>query len=39
MGEVGVTPMDAPDEVEYLSIDFEEGIPTAVNGERSRRWR
>lgn len=29
-----VEPVDAPNEPEYVEIDFEEGIPVAVNGER-----
>ena len=32
--EMGVTPEEAPDEGEYISIDFEKGIPVAVNGEK-----
>ena len=32
--EMGVTPEEAPDEGEYVSIDFEKGIPVAVNGEK-----
>jgi len=28
------SPLDAPDEPEYVEIDFEEGIPMAINGER-----
>ncbi len=27
------SPEDAPDKAEYVEIDFEKGIPTAVNGE------
>ena len=30
--EMGVTPEEAPDEAEYVSIDFEKGWPVAVNG-------
>lgn len=29
-----VSPLEAPDEPEYITIDFERGIPVAVNGER-----
>ena len=32
--EMGVTPEEAPDEGEYISIDFEKGWPVAVNGEK-----
>ncbi len=32
--EMGVTPEEAPDEPEYVSIDFEKGWPVAVNGEK-----
>lgn len=28
------TPQDAPDEIEELTLDFEEGVPVAVNGEK-----
>ncbi len=28
------TPEEAPDEPEYLTIDYEQGIPVAVNGEK-----
>ena len=30
---LGVTPEKAPDEAEEVSITFEKGVPTAVNGE------
>jgi len=30
--EMGVAPEEAPDEPTYVEIDFEKGIPTAVNG-------
>jgi len=33
MLEMGVSPMDAPDEPEYITVSFEKGIPTKVNGE------
>ena len=32
--EMGVTPEEAPDEPEYISIDFVKGWPVAVNGEK-----
>ncbi len=31
--EMGVSPMDAPDEPTYVTIDFEKGIPTALDGK------
>ena len=31
---MGVSPQDAPDTPEKVSIDFESGVPVAVNGER-----
>ncbi len=31
-----VPPEKAPDEGEYVTIDFEHGIPTAVNGEKMK---
>ncbi len=34
--EMGVSPIDAPDEPEYITLDFEEGIPVAFNGERMK---
>ena len=32
--ELGVTPEQAPDTPEYVTIDFEKGVPVAVNGEK-----
>ncbi len=32
--EMGVTPEEAPDVPEYLSIDFEKGVPVALNGQK-----
>ncbi len=32
--EMGVSPERAPDKAEYVTIDFEKGIPVAVNGEK-----
>ena len=31
---LGVYPEDAPDTPEYVTIDFEKGVPVAVNGEK-----
>lgn len=31
---LSVPPEDAPDEVTYVNIDFEQGIPVAVDGEK-----
>ena len=32
--EMGVSPMQAPDEPTYVTIDFEKGVPVAVDGEK-----
>ncbi len=32
--EMMVSPMAAPDKPEYIELDFEQGIPTALNGEK-----
>ena len=32
---MGVSPQDAPDKVEKVTIDFESGVPVAVNGKSS----
>lgn len=32
--QMGVSPEDAPDVPEYVSVDFEAGVPVAVNGEK-----
>lgn len=32
--EMGVSPIDAPDVPEYVTLEFEKGIPVAVNGEK-----
>ena len=32
--EMGVTPEEAPDTAEYVTVDFEKGIPIALNGEK-----
>ncbi len=34
MWKLTVNPEDAPDEPEYVDIDFEHGNPVAINGER-----
>ena len=34
--EMGVSPMQAPDEPTYVTIDFEAGAPVAVNGEKMK---
>ena len=31
--EMGVSPLEAPDEPTYVTIDFEQGIPVALDGE------
>ena len=33
---LGTTPEKAPDEGEYVTISFEKGVPTAVNGEKMK---
>ena len=32
--EMGVSPIDAPDVPTYVTIDFEKGVPVALNGEK-----
>ena len=32
--EMGVSPLQAPDKPTYVTIHFEKGIPTALNGEK-----
>ncbi|MBR3397875.1 MAG: argininosuccinate synthase [Lachnospiraceae bacterium] len=32
--EMGVSPLKAPDEPTYITIDFEQGIPVALNDEK-----
>ena len=32
--EMGVSPIDAPDEPTYIELDFEQGTPVALNGEK-----
>ena len=31
--EMSVSPLEAPDKPEYVTISFEKGVPTALNGE------
>ena len=33
---LGVTPEKAPDEPEYVTMEFEKGIPVSVNGQRMK---
>ncbi len=32
--EMGVSPVAAPDEPTYVTLDFEKGVPVAINGEK-----
>ncbi len=32
--EMGVSPINAPDKPEYITLDFVKGVPTAFNGEK-----
>ena len=32
--ELGVSPEQAPDEPEYVELEFEKGVPVALNGEK-----
>jgi len=32
--EMGISPLKAPDVPTYITLDFEKGIPTALNGEK-----
>ncbi|MGN1407317.1 argininosuccinate synthase [Lactobacillus sp.] len=32
--EMGVSPIDAPDKPTYVTLDFEQGVPVAVDGEK-----
>ncbi len=34
--EMGVSPIDAPDAPTYVTIDFEKGVPVAVDGEKMK---
>lgn len=33
---LGVSPQKAPDEGEYVTMDFEKGVPTAINGKKMK---
>ena len=37
--EMGVSPVQAPDKPVYVSIDFEQGAPVALNGEKMKASR
>ena len=32
--EMGVSPLQAPDKPTYITMDFEQGVPVALNGEK-----
>ncbi len=32
--EMGVSPIEAPDQPEYITLDFEQGVPVALNDEK-----
>ncbi len=34
--EMSVSPLDAPDEPTYITLDFEQGVPVALNGEKMK---
>lgn len=34
--EMGVSPIQAPDEPTYITLDFEKGRPVAINGEKKK---
>ena len=34
--EMGISPLQAPDEPTYVTIDFEQGAPVAFNGEKMK---
>lgn len=34
--EMGVSPLQAPDKPTYVTIDFEAGVPVALNGEKMK---
>ena len=34
--EMGVSPIDAPDAPAYVTIDFEKGVPVAVDGQKMK---
>ena len=33
--EMGVSPIDAPDKPTYIELEFEKGVPVALNGEKT----
>ena len=33
---LGVTPEKAPDDGEYVTMTFEKGVPTSLNGEKMK---
>ena len=33
--EMGVSPIDAPDKPTYVELEFEKGVPVAINGEKT----
>ena len=37
--EMSVSPLQAPDEASYVTLEFEKGIPVAVDGERCKASR
>ena len=34
--EMGVSPMQAPDQATYVTLDFEKGVPVVLNGEKMK---
>ena len=34
--EMGESPMQAPDQATYVTLDFEKGVPVALNGEKMK---
>ena len=34
--EMGVSPIDAPDSPAYVTLDFEKGVPVAIDGEKMK---
>jgi argininosuccinate synthase len=34
MFQMGVDPADAPDKPEYVTVEFEKGVPVAINGKK-----
>ena len=33
---LSLSPIDAPDKAEYVELDFEQGVPVAVNGKKEK---